>query len=163
MRSRSRAGPETLSCRALIDRVADRLGERAATAGLELSVQLPEGWPNAELRADPAAAEQILFNLVDNAAKYAPSDSEPRIELSAREAGSRLAITVRDHGPGVPAGEHRTIFEPFAKARADEHGTKPGVGLGLALSRRLARQLGGELSIEDADPGARFVFSVPRA
>ena len=141
----------------------DRLEDRAATAELELCVDIPEELGSTEIQVDPTAAEQILFNLVDNASKYGDSEDSPTIELTARASGKAVALCVRDHGPGIPETEKRTIFEPFAKAKADESGTKPGVGLGLALSRRLARQLRGDLTVEDADPGARFVLTLPRA
>ena len=160
---RAPLSPETLEVDALLARMRDRLEDRAATAGLELCVDIEPTLAEAKIRVDPAAAEQILFNLVDNAAKYGESEDDPTIELSARTEGKALALCVRDYGPGIPDAEQRGIFEPFAKAKADESGTKPGVGLGLALSRRLARQLGGELTVENARPGARFVLSLPRA
>ena len=155
---------ETLRIDRLLEHMRDRLEERAQTAELELNVELSDALCDAQVVVDPTAAEQILFNLVDNAAKYAPSRHEPRVELSVREAPrGRLAIAVRDHGPGIDPSEREAIFEPFAKARAHASGTKPGVGLGLALSRRLARQLGGDLRVEAADPGACFVLTLPRA
>lgn len=159
---------QTLAVGPLVERVRERLEERSRAGGLELDVEIERGLEDVTVRVDPAAVEQILFNLVDNAAKYAPSrgapEPGPRIELRARAAGrGRVALAVRDHGPGIDATEREAIFEPFAKGRAHASGTEPGVGLGLALSRRLARQLGGELRVESAEPGARFVLTVPRA
>ena len=78
--------------------------------------------------------------------------------LEAVRDGRYVRIAVRDYGPGIQPNERRKIFEPFSKAKRDEAGTKPGVGLGLALCRRLARANGGELTVEDAKPGARFVL-----
>lgn len=154
--------PEDLPLEALLQRAGERLEERARAADLRLAIDLPSALQHAIVRADPAAVEQILFNLVDNAAKYGPSRTAPRIELDACEAGHHVALRVRDHGPGIPAAEQRVIFEPFAKATTETSGSKPGVGLGLALSRRLARQLGGDLTVENARPGARFVLTLPR-
>jgi signal transduction histidine kinase len=159
---------QTLAVGPLVERVRERLEERSRTGGLELHVEIERGLEDVTVRVDPAAVEQILFNLVDNAAKYAPSRVAPalgrRIELVASAAGrGRVALAVRDHGPGIDTSEREAIFEPFAKGRAHASGTEPGVGLGLALSRRLARQLGGELRVESAEPGARFVLTVPRA
>lgn len=148
----------------LLARVTDRLTERCDAAQLQLQIQVPAAVSEVPVRVDPAAVEQILFNLVDNAAKYAPSRQAPRIELGGAPAPrGRIALWVRDHGPGIDPAERESIFEPFAKARAHASGTKPGVGLGLALCRRLARQLGGDLRVEPAEPGARFVLTVPRA
>ena len=160
---RAPLSPEALGVEALLDRMRERLAERCERAGLELRVDVPEDLTRSEVRVDPTAAEQILFNLVDNASKYGDSEDSPTVELTARPSGKAIALCVRDHGPGIAAEEQRTIFEPFAKAKADESGTKPGVGLGLALSRRLARQLGGDLIVENAEPGARFVLTLPRA
>ncbi len=156
--------PEVLRVQDLLDRVRERLAERSRAAGLELALELPDAVAGIRVRVDPTAAEQILFNLVDNAAKYAPSREIPRLELRAVEGSPKsVALEVRDHGPGVDPREREAIFAPFAKARAHASGAKPGVGLGLALSRRLARQLGGDLRVEAADPGARFILTLPRA
>ena len=154
--------PEVLSVGALLDRVRDRLEQRAEAAGLELNFDIEPERAEDRVRVDPAAAEQIFFNLVDNAAKYGPSESAPRIDIRARDAGGRVAISVRDYGPGISDEDRKRIFEPFAKAKADQSGTQPGVGLGLALCRRLARQLGGDITVEQADPGARFLLTLPR-
>jgi len=161
---RAPLAPETLAVHELVERMHDRLRERARGAGLDLRIDVPPALERARVVVDPTAAEQIVFNLVDNAAKYAPSRDTPRVELSVGEAPrGRLSLCVRDHGPGIDPGEREAIFEPFSKARAHAAGSKPGVGLGLSLSRRLARQLGGELRVEAANPGARFVLTLPRA
>ncbi|MBL4684659.1 MAG: HAMP domain-containing histidine kinase [Nannocystaceae bacterium] len=154
--------PETLTIDALLSRMRDRLTERAASADLELHIAMG-ALADASVRVDPVAVEQILFNLVDNAAKYGACEASPRVELTARECGTRIAVCIRDYGPGIAPEERKTIFAPFTKARVDDSGTKPGVGLGLALSKRLAQQLSGELTVESSDPGVRFVLSLPRS
>ncbi len=158
---RGRATVETMTANAIVSRVERRLAERCAEASMELEIDVPEDAGAAEVRIDPTAAEQILFNLVDNAAKYAPSEEHPRIVLSVRRDGREVELRVRDFGPGIPADERRKVFEPFAKADAHAAGTQPGVGLGLALCRRLARQMGGDLRLEAASPGAAFVLTLP--
>ena len=106
----------------------------------------------------------MSFGYAYNAAKYAPSDDGPaRMVPESRDDGRFVRVAVRDYGPGIPTSERRKVFEPFSKAKRDEAGTKPGVGLGLALCRRLARAHGGDLTVEDAKPGARFVLSLRRA
>jgi signal transduction histidine kinase len=153
---------ETLDVQTLVERVSPHVQERADASGSALEVALDADSRDRVVEVDPAAVEQILLNLVDNAAKYAPSkDSPARIVLESVREGRHVRIAVRDYGPGVPSSEHRKIFEPFSKAKRDEAGTKPGVGLGLALCRRLARLQGGELTVEDAKPGARFVLKLP--
>lgn len=161
---RAPLAPQVMPVGMLLERVRERLEDRCRAASLSLAVELETGLEAVEVRVDPGAVEQILFNLVDNAAKYAPSQQAPGLELRAAQGPrGRVALSVRDHGPGIEPGEREAIFEPFAKARAHASGTVPGAGLGLALSRRLARQLGGDLRVEAARPGARFVLTVPRA
>ena len=111
-----------------------------------------------------SAVEQILFNLVDNACKYAARAEKKSVELDARLAGRRLRLRVRDHGPGLSAKQRRRLFQPFRKSADEAAGTAPGVGLGLALSRRLARDMGGDLQLDEmAAGGAAFVLSLPVA
>ena len=86
-----------------------------------------------------------------------------RVELSrstkTRPTGS--VCEVRDHGPGVPAAQARAVFTPFERGDED-HGEHPGIGLGLALSRNLARDLGGELSLRPPNgDGACFRLELP--
>ena len=123
--------------------------------------------PDAEAAvviADPAAVEQVLFNLVDNACKYARGGTPAEIELAVGQRGTHLALAVRDHGPGIAPREAARLFEAFRKSARDAAEGGAGVGLGLALSRRLARQMGGDLvSDPPADGGARFVLTLPLA
>jgi signal transduction histidine kinase len=156
------AAPQLVAIGTFIERVRERLTERCRVAGMELDLDIPPEVADATIAVDPTAAEQVLFNLVDNAAKYAPSSDDARIVCSAALRDRHALLIVRDFGPGVPRQDARRIFEPFSKAKAHAAGTKPGVGLGLALSRRLARQMGGDLVLESGEPGARFVFRVPR-
>ncbi|MGH1341867.1 MAG: sensor histidine kinase [Nannocystales bacterium] len=152
---------ETVSVQSLLEHVAPALRSRCEASGTELEVVPDEATLNRTVQVDTSAIEQILLNLIDNAAKYAPSAQGPtRMVVETLLDGRQLRIAVRDFGPGIPAGERRKIFEPFSKAKRDEAGTKPGVGLGLALCRRLARAHGGDLSVEDAKPGARFVLTL---
>ena len=106
----------------------------------------------ANVRVDLSVVDQILSNLVDNAIKYAGSAADRRIHLEVEPAGRWLALIVRDHGPGLPPGVIRTLFRPFSKSAHDAAHSAPGVGLGLALSRRLARALGGDLRLIENGP-----------
>jgi signal transduction histidine kinase len=144
---------------AFLDSQRERLAARLATAGLELVVHPA---PGLSLRTDLPALEHILFNLIDNAAKYAAGSDPPQVEISARAENGGLVIVVADHGPGIVAEDRRRIFRPFHKSAREAADTQPGVGLGLALSRRLARELGGTLALaNDPPPGARFLLRLP--
>ena len=147
----------------LLERVRPTLERHAAAAGMALDIESGDA-SAAPVRVDADAVEQILFNLVDNAIKYGRSDDD-FLELTAREANGALEIRVRDHGPGVPAALARTIFRPFERGAKEDAEPHPGVGLGLALSRGLARDLGGDLLYEAPDGGGacfclRFPLSV---
>ena len=104
---------------------------------------------------------RILFNLVDNACKYARGSGEPTIHLDATMSNGSFIITVRDHGPGIPAPHHASVFEPFDRGAREPGDTTPGVGLGLSLCRNLARTHGGDLTLEKTTGGgARFTVSL---
>lgn len=145
-RGRTAARLEEIHAGVLLERMLPRLRQRAAQADLEIQTCVEENARAASVRVDALAVEQILFNLTDNACKYAAPDCEIRLLiLTVTVSGSYLALTLRDHGPGLPAGQRRRLFQPFSKSATEAAHSAPGVGLGLALSRRLARELGGEL------------------
>jgi len=147
----------------LIDAVKERLGERAKQAGMELAIELPADAQAMAVKADASAVEQILFNLVDNAGKYASSAKDKRIHLTAQANGSAAMIRLADHGPGISKQESRKLFRPFSKSAREAANSAPGVGLGLALCRRLARQMRGDLKLEETNGGASFVLTLPLA
>jgi len=158
---------ETVGIRDLLDRTQDRLAERAAQADMQLRVTTPSesqaGTPPVSARVDTAAVEQILFNLVDNACKYASPGSRGTINVQAEADPGRINIQVQDSGPGISRREARRLFRPFSKSASEAANSAPGVGLGLALSRRLARSMGGELRLDPTvKDGACFVLSLPR-
>jgi signal transduction histidine kinase len=154
---------ETMTVKRLLEVASERLAGRAAQAQLRLSVELPDEVLNREVRADPAAVEQILFNLVDNACKYAASATDRTLHLSAGADDGRVSIRLRDHGDGIDAPDQRRLFQPFHKSARDAANSAPGVGLGLALSQRLARDMGGDLRYEGNAGGACFVLTLPSA
>lgn len=162
-RGRLAARPSAHALPELCERFAQRLQGRAEQAGMGLELELDERDPLV-VAVDPGALEQILFNLVDNACKYARGAADPRIQLSAVGAGAKVRLEVRDFGPGITGPEKRSLFQAFSKSAQRAAVSAPGVGLGLALSRGLARAMGGELRYEaPADGGARFVLLLPRA
>ena len=113
-------------------------------AGLALRLDLEENLPTVRLDRD--ALKQVLFNLLDNAVKYANGAGANEIVLSCRRADGGLRLTVRDRGPGVPTGHLRRIFEPFYRGENELTRRAKGTGIGLALVRGLAQEMGARVS-----------------
>lgn len=161
-RGSARGRLETLAVCEILERNEARLAARLEQAGMSLQVDAPEEALAARVQADPSAVEQVLLNLVDNASKYAGRSADRRVHIEASVGPRSVAIKVRDHGPGLPAAAARRLFRPFSRSARDAAGSAPGVGLGLALSRRLARSMGGDLRLEaHPDGGACFVLELP--
>ncbi|HEY6334722.1 MAG TPA: ATP-binding protein, partial [Alphaproteobacteria bacterium] len=111
---------------------------------------------------DAILFEQALFNLLDNAAKYAPAGS--LIQVAARRVGERLEVSVSDEGPGIPAEQLERIFDKFHRI-ADGDTRPPGTGLGLAICRGFVEGLGGTVTAANRTDrsGAVFTMSLPLA
>lgn len=148
---------------ALVDRFEPRLAERAAQAGMTLTCEVEESSANQPLATDVGVVEQILFNLVDNAAKYAGRAQDRRISLASSCQGRFVAFVIRDFGPGFASAKEAARSAPFSKSAQEAAETAPGVGLGLALCRRLAKELGGRLEIapRNGEPGATVTLLLP--
>ena len=117
--------------------------------------------PRLSVHADREKLDQILLNLVGNAVKFTERDGHITLSCSADDASVR--VIVRDTGRGIPRAKLQSIFDPFVQV--DRHLTperQQGVGLGLAISRDLARAMHGDISVEsDAGQGATFVLTLP--
>ncbi len=106
---------------------------------------------------DPVRIRQVLTNLLSNAVRYTPPGSP--LEVTVREAGEAVELSVRDHGPGIPTEEAERAFQRHARLGVDG----PGSGLGLFVSRELARAHGGDLvAAQPEGGGALFVLRLPR-
>ena len=133
-------------------------------AGHQVASIVPPALP--ALALDFVLAEQALFNLLDNAAKYSPAGG--RLSVEARLAGSRVEIIVRDEGPGIAEADLERIFEKFYRAESGDR-RRAGTGLGLAIARGLVEAMGGTLTArnrhnrdERNEPGgAEFVMEFP--
>ena len=114
-----------------------------------------------EVRADPNRLRPILASLLDNAAKYSPSEGV--IEVNWRRLGAEAEIRVRDHGPGVPNEQREQLFTRFGRlAGSKMRSGRVGIGLGLYLGRRLARAMDGELDLlESGSTGSTVRIRVP--
>ena len=166
-RLEKRAATETtekVTLETLLDRVRPVLEEHADRHESQLAVDTEGGTGDRRISVDVSSVQQILLNLVDNACKYAGGPGETRIELEALLDGKEAAIAVRDNGPGIPKADARRIFRPFHKSAQEAARSSPGVGLGLALSRRLARRMGGDLRLRQSEGnGACFELTLPLA
>ncbi len=148
----------------LVAEVASLLGVHAIEKGLVLET-LAVGPVPEEIETDRTRLRQILINLVGNAVKFTES-GRVRIEVGlvagASDTPRTLAITVVDTGCGVAPEQVQRLFETFTQVQGSLTREHQGTGLGLALSRKLARLLGGEIYVESAlDRGSRFSLHVP--
>ncbi|HSL69860.1 MAG TPA: ATP-binding protein, partial [Longimicrobiales bacterium] len=109
------------------------------------------------VHADPDKLQQIMLNLLTNAIKFTPSGGTVLVETEV--TGEQVSIHVQDTGIGIPEDRLQAVFEPFFQVDRAHNRPAEGIGLGLAISRDLARGMGGELSAESAI-GRGSVFSL---
>jgi signal transduction histidine kinase len=114
------------------------------------------------IRVDPLRIEQVLMNLLENAAIYSPSGTSIEIHVDAPEP-SLARVMVRDHGPGIPPERRAALFDRFYQPYAGQHFSgRVGLGLGLYISRAIVEQHGGHIFAEfPPDGGTRFVVRLP--
>jgi two-component system, OmpR family, sensor kinase len=148
-----------LSARELVDAAHARFQKRLPLRLLVCRVASSA----PEVEADPNLLRRALDNLLDNAAKF--SDPDTAIELEARRGDDgALLLTVKDHGIGIHRAELERIFEPFYRTDRSRARTTGGVGLGLALARRIASAHGGSIAVEsEPENGSQFFVSIPAA
>ena len=130
-------------------------------AAKKLTYECNASEENAVMRTDRERAVQILLNLLTNALKFTDSGSV-KVDCSANN--QRVSINVRDTGRGIPADRVAQIFEPFVQVGRNPDEARQGIGLGLAISRQLARNLGGDLCVESTEGrGSVFTLELPRS
>jgi len=113
-------------------------------------------------RADPEKVTQILVNVLSNAIKFTPAGGHIAVDCEAK--GDTALLSISDTGIGIPSNKFEAIFEPFIQLKEGLSDRGTGVGLGLAISRDLARAMGGELTVESTEgKSARFTLALPRA
>jgi len=149
-----------LSAPELLDKVEPLVAPFAATRGVAYSVEDCDS--SVRLIGDEERVLQIMLNLVTNAIKFTQPGGWA--VLSCDPDGEWVNIRVRDNGPGIHPDKHQLIFDPFVQADRRLNSPHDGVGLGLAISRDLARAMGGDLEVS-ALPGAgsTFTLRLPRA
>jgi signal transduction histidine kinase len=132
---------------------ADRL---RSTGRVDVSVK---GVGAARVRGDEAQLSRVVANLAQNAGRHART----RVEFTATTNGGYCYLYVADDGPGVPWFERQRIFERFVRLDSARHHEGTGAGLGLAIVREIVQGHSGEVWVEDAQPGARFIVRLPLA
>jgi two-component system sensor histidine kinase KdpD len=139
----------------LVEDVLDRLAPVTARHHVQVAVadDVPTLW------LDPVEIGQVLFNLVENAAKYSPPDTE--ISIAAKRDGGVVRVEVSDRGPGIPPAAMPRLFDPFYRV-IDGQPRPQGLGLGLAIVKGLVEAHGGRVWAENrAGSGARLTFTLP--
>jgi signal transduction histidine kinase len=161
--ARLEAGRETVRAEAVdvrgaVRSAAELVAPMAAAKGLALRVEAPPG--RVRLDTDPGKLQQILVNLLSNAVKFTDAGT---VEIAAEAPDGAAVFRVRDTGIGIPPEQLERVFEPFTQVESSPTRRFGGTGLGLSVSRRLARLLGGDLSAESVPgEGSAFTLVLPR-
>ncbi len=154
---RRRYAIESADLARIVREVAEAQRDRLGAAGLALVLTGCDA--PVSLPVDRDAVEQVLVNLLDNAAKYAAGGGEVAVALHARPDGAD--ITVEDRGPGIAPPHRKRLFEAFYRAECELTSQHTGCGLGLSIARRLMRGMGGDLLFAPREGGGcRFTLRV---
>ena len=111
---------------------------------------------------DPDAFTQVILNLVDNAVKFSAKAEIKQIDISCRRlSDNRVSFTVRDYGPGISKGQKKKIFQLFYRSENELTRSTVGTGIGLALVKQLAQQMGATINAVERAPGVEFRLVFP--
>ena len=146
----------TADAQTVAESVVRACGGLAAERHMDLRIN--ETTRRLRVGVDGDLAERILQPVLENACLYGATS----VQIGIRQENSSVVYTVDDDGPGVAADEPERIFEPGARGHAPRAGTDQGAGLGLALARRLARSIDGDVIADTAAAGGRFLVCMPR-
>lgn len=156
--------PAPTDVREVAETLAGEYRAQAETAGLTMDTELPHEFP--VVNSDPSRVRQILGNLISNAIKYNRRGGRIVIRVAVRERGDDpggewIAVDVSDTGVGIPEEKRHLLFQEFSRL---EPGTGHGAGLGLAISQKISRALGGEITVQSVvGQGSTFTLWLPAA
>ncbi|MFB6098793.1 MAG: PAS domain S-box protein [Salinibacter sp.] len=149
---------ETVDLAAQAEEIAEQLRPQAAEAGIELNAHTP----SAPAQADEAGLQVALRNLLSNAIQYTGEDG--RIWVRTRQADGASVVEIDDTGIGMTPEQVPLLFEPFSQASEGMSREYEGIGLGLAVTKRMIRQMDGEIEVDTEEgAGTRFTVRLPRA
>ena len=123
-----------------------------------IQIKIDEKLPNINVDGD--MLRRVLINLLENAIKFSKTETE--IEIGAMKKDNSIQFWVKDNGPGIPASEHKRIFEKFARIKTKVERRPSGLGIGLAFCRIAIQAHGGTIWLESEEgKGAKFIFQLP--
>lgn len=159
---------EPTSLSALVEQTVKLMQPYAEERGVVLKCEVRSG--KCEVEVDGRAIQQALVNLIDNAIKHSPTEATVQVTLAPAGAGSETCspqpatcnLSVSDHGPGIPAAEHKKIFERFYRLGSELRRETPGVGIGLSIVKHVVEAHGGRVRVEsETGKGSRFTIELP--
>jgi signal transduction histidine kinase len=157
--SRQRTALEAVPLRTAVQETLDAFRPLATARGATLLADVP---PYTSVQGDPSALRQILLNLLDNAVKYGPK--EQTVSVIARRRNGRTRILVDDQGPGIPVDDRERVWKGFYRLQRESRAAVAGSGIGLAVVRSLASDMGGSAWVEETETGgARFIVELDSA
>ena len=158
---------EEVDIKEIVRDIISDVKDLPASKKIDIKTVLPE--EDIEINTVYGDLRRAVFNLVENAVKYVSSfrDTDGRIEVTVKEYGNKIIISVDDNGPGVTDEERDIIFERFRRGdshRARSRSSAGGYGLGLSISRKIAEREGGSLELGGSPlGGASFIMTMPKA
>jgi signal transduction histidine kinase len=148
--------PGTADAQEAVSRAVQSCADLAASRGIE--IELSSAGPPARVAGEPGLVERILAPVLENACRY----GQHSVVVTSESRDGSVTYTVRDDGPGVLEAESEQIFEPGVRGSAGRNdGGLEGAGLGLALARRLARAVRGDVEAHPDERGGRFTIELP--
>jgi phosphoserine phosphatase RsbU/P len=156
-----RVGTDRVETSAVIAEAVQMIQPSATAKGLDLVVT---GRDDVLVMADANRVRQVLMNLIGNAIKYTPAGGAVTIDIDEHQTddGHQASISVSDTGPGIPEEKRQAIFRPYYRLPDAEAEAPEGLGLGLAISRELIRQMGGDIVVtSETGAGSTFTITLP--